>query len=252
MKVFAAFRFRNYRLWFVGQLASLIGTWMQATAQGYLVFELTHSPVFLGYFASGAPSLLTLVGGVVSDRFPRKTILIITQVVMMLLAFILALLTFTGTINSWHIVVMAFALGIANAFDAPARQSIVIDFVDRGHLTNAIALNSTMFNAARAIGPAIAGIAYSQLGAAWCFLLNGFSFLAVIIALTMIRSANSNSITHYFCFECIRTRVYNAFACLGCKHFKRRCNYSRLYAGKSGLRLVSRCSYHRRSRRLSF
>ena len=189
LKVFAAFRFRNYRLWFVGQLASLIGTWMQVTAQGYLVFELTHSPVFLGYvgFASGAPSLLTLVGGVVSDRFPRKTILIITQVVMMLLAFILALLTFTGTINSWHIVVMAFALGIANAFDAPARQSIVIDFVDRGHLTNAIALNSTMFNAARAIGPAIAGIAYSQLGAAWCFLLNGFSFLAVILALTMIR-----------------------------------------------------------------
>jgi MFS family permease len=109
--------------------------------KGYLVFELTHSPVFLGYvgFASGAPSLLTLVGGVVSDRFPRKTILIITQVVMMLLAFILALLTFTGTINSWHIVVMAFALGIANAFDAPARQSIVIDFVDREHLTNAIA-----------------------------------------------------------------------------------------------------------------
>ena len=108
MKVFAAFRFRNYRLWFVGQLASLIGTWMQATAQGYLVFELTHSPVFLGYvgFASGAPSLLTLVGGVVSDRFPRKTILIITQVVMMLLAFILALLTFTGTISSWHMHLM--------------------------------------------------------------------------------------------------------------------------------------------------
>jgi MFS family permease len=189
LKIFAALRFRNYRYWFIGQLASLVGTWMQVTAQGYLVFQLTHSPVFLGYvgFASGAPSILTLVGGVVSDRFPRKTVLIVTQIVMMVLAFILSLLTFTGNISAWHIVGLAFLLGIANAFDAPARQSIVLDLVDKEHLTNAIAMNSSMFNAARAIGPAIAGITYAGLGPAWCFLLNGFSFLAVIIALVFIR-----------------------------------------------------------------
>ncbi len=189
LKIFAALRFRNYRYWFIGQLASLVGTWMQATAQGYLVFELTHSPVFLGYvgFASGAPSILTLVGGVFSDRFSRKSVLIITQIIMMLLAFILSLLTFTGNIDVWHIVLLAFLLGIANAFDAPARQSIVLDLVDKEHLTNAIAMNSSMFNAARAIGPAIAGITYAGLGPAWCFLLNGFSFIAVIIALVFIR-----------------------------------------------------------------
>lgn len=188
MKVLAALHFRNYRFWFIGQLASLIGTWMQATAQGYLVFQLTHSPVFLGYvgFAAGVPSLLTLVGGVVSDRFPRKLVLIITQVVMMLLAFILAFLTFTNNIDAWHIIGMAFLLGIANAFDAPARQSIVLDLVDKEHLTNAIALNSSMFNGARAIGPAIAGLAYAAFGPAWCFMLNGFSFLPVIFALMYI------------------------------------------------------------------
>lgn len=162
---------------------------MQATAQGYLIFELTHSPVFLGYvgFASGAPSILTLVGGVFSDRFSRRSVLIVTQIIMMLLAFILSLLTFTGNIDAWHIVLLAFLLGIANAFDAPARQSIVLDLVDKEHLTNAIAMNSSMFNAARAIGPAIAGITYAGLGPAWCFLLNGFSFIAVIIALVIIR-----------------------------------------------------------------
>jgi MFS family permease len=187
--MFAALHFRNFRFWFIGQLASLVGTWMQATAQAYLVFELTHSPIFLGYvgFAAGAPSLLTLVGGVVSDRFSKRNILILTQVTMMLLAFTLSALTFMQKIDSWHIVVLAFCLGIANAFDAPARQSIVIDLVDKKHLTNAIALNSSIFNGARAVGPAIAGITYAKFGPAWCFLINGLSFIAVIIALLLIK-----------------------------------------------------------------
>ncbi|HMV43305.1 MAG TPA: MFS transporter [Leptospiraceae bacterium] len=191
MKLFGAFRFRNYRLWFIGQLASLIGTWMQATAQGYLIFQLTHSPAYLGYvgFASGFPSLLTLVGGIASDRFSKKNVLLIAQVVMMILAIILSFLTYIEKIEAWHIILLSFFLGIANAFDAPARQSLVSELVDQDHLTNAIALNSSMFNLARTIGPAIAGITYSFLGPAWCFLINALSFLAVILALLLIKTS---------------------------------------------------------------
>jgi MFS family permease len=186
---FASFSHRNYRLWFTGQAASLVGTWMQFTAQGFLVFQLTHSPAFLGYvgFASGAPVwLFALLGGVVSDRMPLRKLLLITQTTMMILAFVLAALTFFGHIQPWHIVLLAFGLGVANAFDAPARQAFVIELVGREDLSNAIALNSTMFNLGTAVGPAIAGVVYAVLGPAWCFTINGVSFIAVISALLMM------------------------------------------------------------------
>jgi len=191
-RTFASLRYPNYRLWFGGQLASLVGTWMQSTAQGFLVYDLTHSPAYLGVvaFAAGVPAwLFSLYGGVVSDRMPRRTLLILTQTAMMVLALILALLTFTGWVQPWHIIVLAFLLGVATAFDAPARQSFVVEMVEREDLTNAIALNSTMFNSATVVGPAVAGITYAVIGPAWCFMINGVSFLAVIAALARMHLA---------------------------------------------------------------
>jgi MFS family permease len=189
-QTFVSLHYRNYRLWFIGQTASLVGTWMQTTAQGFLVFELTRSPAYLGYvgFAAGLPTwLLMLYGGVVSDRVPRRTLLVITQTCMMLLAFALAGLTFAGLVQPWHVLVLAFLLGVANAFDAPARHSFVLEMVEREDLANAIALNSTMFNTATAVGPAVAGMTYAALGPAWCFTINGASFIAVIVALLLMR-----------------------------------------------------------------
>jgi len=189
-QTFAAFKYRNYRLWFGGQLFSLFGTWMQTTAQGYLVYQLTNSSAYLGYvaFASGVPTwLFTLYGGVVADRMSRRTLMVVTQSAMLVLAFILAALTFTGLVQPWHIVVLAFLLGIANAFDAPARQAFVLEMVEREDLTNAIALNASMFNAATAVGPAVAGVTYAAFGPAWCFTLNGISFIAIIVALLMMQ-----------------------------------------------------------------
>jgi MFS family permease len=189
-QTFAALGHANYRLWFAGQLVSLMGTWMQTTAQGFLVYQLTHSAAYLGYvgFAAGVPTwLFTLYGGVIADRMPRRTLLVITQTAMMALAFLLAALTFTGLVRPWHIVLLALLLGVANAFDAPTRQAFVVEMVDRQNLTNAIALNATMFNAATAVGPAVAGVTYAVLGPAWCFTINGLSFFAVIAALLRMR-----------------------------------------------------------------
>lgn len=189
---FAALAFPNYRLWFAGQLVSLMGTWMQSTAQGYLVYELTLSPAYLGYvaFANGIPSwIFTLWGGLVADRMSRRNLLVLTQTWMMVQAFFLAWLTFSGRVQPWHIVALAFLLGIANAFDAPARQAFVVEMVSRETLTNAIALNSTMFNSATAVGPAIAGLTYAAFGPAWCFMINGISYLAVIAALLRMKLA---------------------------------------------------------------
>lgn len=187
---FAALQHPNYRLWFIGQLVSLIGTWMQSTAQGFLIYDLTRSAAFLGYvsFAAGIPTwLLTLYGGVIADRIPKRTMLIITQSTMMVLASILAVLTFTHTVQPWHIIVLAFMLGIANAFDMPGRQSFVAELVERKDLTNAIALNATMFNLGVVVGPAVAGLVYAWLGPAWCFTINAISFIAVIVALLLMR-----------------------------------------------------------------
>jgi MFS family permease len=189
-QTFAALKYPNYRLWFWGQMVSLFGTWMQSTAQGFLVFQLTHSPAYLGYvgFAAGLPSwLFMLYAGVIADRMSRRTLLVITQTCMMVLAFIIAGLTFLGLVQPWHIVMLALILGVAHAFDAPARQAFVLEMVEREDLTNAIALNSAMFNTALVVGPAAAGITYAAFGPAWCFTLNGFSFIAVIAALLAMR-----------------------------------------------------------------
>ena len=189
-QTFASLQYRNYRLWFWGQMVSLFGSWMQITAQGFLVYQLTHSPAYLGYvgFAAGIPTwLFMMYGGVLADRMPRRNVLIVTQVSMMILAFILTILTFTGAVQAWHIVLLAFFLGVANAFDAPSRQAFVLELVKREDLTNAIALNSTMFNSATAVGPAIAGITYAVFGPAWCFMINGISFLGVIAALLRMK-----------------------------------------------------------------
>ncbi len=187
---FAALKHRNYRLWFFGQIISLFGSWMQMTAQGFFIFELTHSPAFLGYvgFANGIPTWLFMVyGGVIADRFSRRKIMMVTQTIMMLLAFVLAVLTFTNIVEPWHILLLTFGLGIANAFDAPARQAFVNELVPREDLLNAIALNSMMFHSAAAIGPAVAGITYAIFGPAWCFTINGITFLAVIYNLYIMK-----------------------------------------------------------------
>lgn len=163
---------------------------MQSTAQGFLVFALTNSPAYLGVvsFANGiAAWLFTLYGGVISDRMSRRTLLIITQSVMMFLAFGLAGLVFTNQVRPWHIVVLSFLLGVANAFDAPTRLAFVVDLVEREDLSNAIALNAMMFNAASIVGPTAAGLAYAWFGPGWCFTINGISFIAVIIALAMMQ-----------------------------------------------------------------
>jgi MFS family permease len=189
-QTFAALKHRNYRLWFFGQMISIFGTWMQATAQGYLVYQLTGSPAYLGVvgFAGGVPSwIFTLYGGVVADRIPRRTLLLITQSVMMVLAFGLAALVATGAVEPWQIAALAFALGVANAFDAPARLAFVRELVEREDMTNAIALNATMFNMGSFAGPAMAGLAYALVGPAWCFALNGISFMGVIAALLLMR-----------------------------------------------------------------
>jgi MFS family permease len=187
---FAALKHYNYKLWFFGQMVSMMGTWMQSTAQGYLIYQLTGSPVYLGLvgFVGGIPTwLFTLFGGVVADRISRRNLMVITQTSMLILAFILGGLTFANVAKPWHILVLAFLLGVANAFDAPARSSFVLELVPRDDMTNAIALNSTMFNIATVVGPSVAGLTYAAFGPAWCFTLNGLSFIAVIVALLLMR-----------------------------------------------------------------
>jgi MFS family permease len=189
-----AFRHRNYRLFFAGQLTSLVGTWMQTVAQSWLVYRMTGSATLLGLvgFASQFPIfLLSPVAGAVADAYPRRRTMIIIQVLMMVLAFPLAALTLTNRVQVWHVMVLAILLGFVNAFDIPVRQSFVAEMVGREDLINAIALNSSMMNAARIIGPAVAGILVSVLGEGWCFLLNGLSYLAVIICLIFITAGDT-------------------------------------------------------------
>lgn len=187
---FSSLRHPNYRLWFIGQLISLIGTWMQNVAVPWLVYHLTGSPFFLGLvsFTAAVPMLtLTLWAGVLADRMHRKRLLMITQTVMMLLAFLLAAAFYRGKLEWWHILFFAAASGTAQAFDAPARQAMVADLVPREQMMNAIALNSAMFNGARVIGPALAGITLAATGPGWCFIINGISFLAVILGLARMK-----------------------------------------------------------------
>jgi len=185
---------RNFQLFIAGQLISLIGTWMQTTAQLWLVYKLTGSAALLGIFgfASQVPMLfLSSLGGYIGDHYNRHRGVIATQTVSMVLAFVLAALTLTGAIRGWRgawvVVVIAFLLGVVNAFDVPIRQAFLVQMVGKEDLPNAIALNSSIFNGARVVGPAIAGFAIAWLGEGWCFFLNGLSFVAVIVALLMMK-----------------------------------------------------------------
>ena len=188
---FAALRHRNYRLWFFGQTVSLMGTWMQSVAQGWLVYVLTGSELTLGVisFLGALPTLfLMLPAGAIADRVSKRSLLLLTQTVMTVQAFVLASLAETNTLRMWHVGLLSFVLGVANSFDAPARLALTVEMVeDRRDLMNAIALNSAMFNMARVVGPALGGVLLASLGAAWCFALNGLSFLAVLIALWLMR-----------------------------------------------------------------
>jgi MFS family permease len=183
-----AFRHRNYRLFFFGQLVSLCGTWMQNMAQQWLVYRLTGSAVMLGLvgFCGQIPIfLLSPFTGTIADRFNRRSILVGTQVCSMLLAFVLSALVFTGRVQPWHLPVLAAMLGMVNALDVPARQAFVVEMVGKDDLLNAIALNSSMFNSARILGPMLAGILVAAVGEGWCFFLNGASYLAVIAGLLL-------------------------------------------------------------------
>jgi MFS family permease len=184
------FRHRNYRIFFFGQLTSLVGFWMQAIAQAWLVYRLTDSAFLLGLvgFASQIPMLVfTPFAGVVADRLPRIRILAFTQTAMMICAVLLSALTLTGSVQVWHIIVIAAISGTANAFDVPTRQSFTVELVGRQDLPRAIALNSIMFNAARLIGPAIAGVLVATVGEGWCIALNAASYLAVLASLALMK-----------------------------------------------------------------
>lgn len=177
---------RNFRLFWTGQLISLVGTWMQMIARGWLVLELTHSPFWLGMvgFANAFPVLLlSLWGGVIADRFPKRSLVIWTQAISMLMAFLLAALTLTGAVQVWHILAISVVLGTVFAFDAPARQSFTVEMVGKEDLMNAVALNSAIFNGARVLGPAIGAVTLAWQGPGLAFLLNGLSYLAVLVGL---------------------------------------------------------------------
>jgi MFS family permease len=194
-----ALRHRNYQLFFGGQLISLTGTWMQQIAQSWLVYRLTRSSALLGLvsFAGQIPVfLLAAIGGAAADRRNRHRIIVWTQTLSMVLAFALAALTLTGAVRVWHVFVLAALLGVVNAFDIPARQAFMVDMVGRDDLMNAIALNSSMVNGARVIGPAIAGAVVAAVGEGWCFLLNGVSYIAVIAGLLMMRLPHPRRAIH--------------------------------------------------------
>jgi MFS family permease len=188
-KIFASLRYRNFRLFWIGQAISLIGTWMQSIGQAWLILKITNSPFLLGLIGAAQymPILvLSVFAGSIVDRFPKRYLIIMTQTVMALLALILWVLTAKGIVTYWHIFILAAFLGLATSLDVPARQAFMINLVGRDSLMNAIALNSTTFNVARLIGPAIAGLLIAKVGIATTFLLNGISFIPVIIGLFMI------------------------------------------------------------------
>lgn len=185
-----AFRHRNYRLYFFGQLISLTGTWMQSVAQAWLVYRLTGQPALLGLvsFSGQIPVfLLATVGGAVADRRSRHPILVATQTTAMLVSGTLAVLTLTGLVQVWHVFAIAAMNGVVNAFDIPTRQAFVVDMVGKEDLLNAIALNSSMFNGARVVGPAVAGLLVAAVGEAWCFTANAVSYVAVVACLLMMK-----------------------------------------------------------------
>jgi MFS family permease len=188
-----ALRHRNFRLFWFGQLISLVGTWMQSIGQAWLILLLTHDPLWLGIVAAiqFLPVLiLGLFGGVIADVLPKRRTLVGTQTASMLLAFALAALALTNAAQVWHILVLAALLGLVNAVDMPTRQAFVVEMVGREDVTNAVGLNSAIFNAARIVGPAIGGLLIGLVGVTVCFFLNGLSFIAVIAGLLLMREAD--------------------------------------------------------------
>lgn len=186
-----ALRHRDFRLFWIGQLISQVGTWMQSVAQAWLVLELTQSPLQLGIVSAlqfTPVLLLSPVGGVLSDRFPKRRVLLISQTAMQLQAFGLAALVWSGRVQYWHVALLATLYGLSRAIDIPARQSYVTDLVGRSNLANAVALNSLIMNGARIVGPAAAGLLIAAFGMALAFFLNGVSFVAVLVALLAIRT----------------------------------------------------------------
>lgn len=188
---FASLAIYNYRLYFIGQLISLVGTWMQTTAQAWLVLRLTGSPLALGTVTTlqFLPiTIFTLFGGAFADRLPKRRALVITQTLAMVQAALLALLVATGRAQLWHVYALALWLGTVNAFDGPVRQSFVVELVGRERLVNAVALNSSIFNLARIAGPAVAGLTIAAIGLSWAFAANAASFLAVLAAYALMRA----------------------------------------------------------------
>jgi MFS family permease len=181
---------RNFRLFFIGQGISLIGTWMQNIGEGWLVLTLTNSPFYVGLvsaLSSLGVLLFTLYAGVIADRTDKRRTIIIMQVAFMLEAFTVAILVWTGVVAVWQVMALATLLGIASAFDIPTRQSFIVEMVGKEDLMHAIALNSSLFNAARVVGPALAGVLIGVVGIAWCYFLNGLSYIAVIVGLLAMR-----------------------------------------------------------------
>ncbi len=189
-KTFSALQHRNFRLFFSGQLISFTGTWMTTTAQGWLVYQLTGSKALLGLVAAAASAPMLFFatwGGWVADRYPKRSVIVVTQTCSMILSFVMAALAWSRLIQPWHIIVLAILGGITMAFDMPARQSFVIEMTSREDLMNAISLNSSAFNCARIVGPSIAGLLMATVGIPACFLIDGLSFFAVIAGLLMMR-----------------------------------------------------------------
>jgi MFS family permease len=194
---FPAFSSRDFRFFWVGHLISFSGTWMHATALSWLVYSLTKSPFYLGLVsaASSLPILLfSLFGGAAADRFKKRNLLILTQAAAIVPALVVGILTNLGVIAVWHVMVLAFMLGTANAFDFPIRQSFLLEMVDRKNLMNAVALNSAAFNASRMIGPVLAGVIITTMGFSVCFYINAGSYVAMLITLLFIRSGGKEKV----------------------------------------------------------
>ena len=190
-KTFASLKHKNLRLFFTGQTVSLIGTWIHQTALSWLIYDMTGSKFMLGMIAalSSLPMLFfSIFGGVIADRFPKRKILITTQTVSMILVGVLAALVVLNIYKIWHIIFISILLGINFAIDMPVRQAFLIDITGKEDLMNGIALNSSIVNLARVIGPALAGIIMVKYGISWCFIINSFSFLAVIVALFYLKT----------------------------------------------------------------
>ncbi|MDB5257026.1 MAG: permease [Chitinophagaceae bacterium] len=212
---FPALQNKNYKAYFSGQMVSLIGTWLQIVSQGWLVLQLTNSALQIGIIAalSTLPSLfLTLFGGVIVDQFPKRKILLATQTASMILAFTLGILTLSGLVTVWMIGITAFLLGIVTAIDSPARQAFVSEIVTKEQLPSAIALNSGIFNAARVLGPSVAGLLIALIGAGGAFLVNGLSYIAVLLALLWMKVELPTERKKLHAIEAIKEGISYSFA----------------------------------------